>query len=159
MQKFQIPAKDIMQKSQTPAKRSWRPKPNTCKKIMQKFPRAPKKIMQNDLRQTGQKQYICMGNNMHKLRPEIVDYSVWLKIGSLWKASYNYKDQRAHQFCAISGGTSRPGLSDGSTLVCVLQSAEDQHCQLFWNNLRLFTRVTFLQNNGLMSLRYPVFVK
>ena len=126
---------------------------------MQKFARAPKKTMQNDLRQTGQKQYICMGNNMHKLRPEIVDYSVWLKKGSLWKASYNYKDQRAHQFCAISGGSSRPGLSDGSTLVCVLQSAEDQHCQLFWNNLRLFTRVTFLRNNGLMSLSYPVFVK
>ena len=140
--------------------------------------------MQNDLRQTGQKQYICMRKNMHKLRPEIVDYSVW-------KASYNYKDQRAHQFCAISGGSSSPGLpdadhakipnickkdqtnhhfcaisggsscpglSDGSTLVRVLQSAKDQHCQLFWNNLRLFACVAFLQNNGLMSLRYPVFV-
>ena len=35
--------------------------------------------MQNDLRQTGQKHCICMRNNMHKLRPEIMDYSVWLK--------------------------------------------------------------------------------
>ena len=35
--------------------------------------------MQNDLRKTGQKQYVCMRNNMHKLRPEIVDYSIWLK--------------------------------------------------------------------------------
>ena len=80
---------------------------------MQKFETAPKKIMQNDLRQTGKKHCICVRNNMHKLGPEIMDYSsVWLKKGSLLKATYNYKDQRAHQFCAISGGSSRPGLSD-----------------------------------------------
>ena len=48
--------------------------------------------MQNDLRHTGQKHFICMRNNMHILRPEIMKYSVWHKKGSLCKVVYNYKD-------------------------------------------------------------------